>query len=64
MKQYKEEEELKHIPAPTLKEGNPTRVMLSDLTTLNIVESRNQRKILLEMAKIGGGTPKQNGKKN
>ena len=57
MKHTKEgdREETKHTP--TLKEGAQTRVMLRELTILNTEMSRNQEKILPEMAKIGGGDP-------
>ena len=34
-----------------------TKNILRDLPTLNPGESRNQRKVLLEMANISGGSP-------
>ena len=53
----KEEEITELIPVPTLKEGNPARLILRDLTVLNPGVSRYQRKRLPDMAKIGDGDP-------
>ena len=44
LQQLKEEEITKPIPATTLKEGNPTIVMLRNLTILNPGKSINKRK--------------------
>ena len=45
------------IPAQTLKEGTPTRVVLRNLKILNPGVSRKESKILPGMAKICGGSP-------
>ena len=46
LEQSKEEKEvIEPRPAPTLKEGNPTRVMLRYLTILNTGVSIDQRNI-------------------
>ena len=56
--QQSNEENLRETkPTPPLKEGKPKRVMLRELTILNPGVSRNQSKILPDMAKIGGGAP-------
>ena len=62
MKQTKEDEETEPRPSPTLKEVNPKRFMLRDLTLLNPGVSRNQSGKLPETAKIDGVYPKTIGK--
>ena len=57
LKHSKEEELIEPRTAPTLKEDNPTRVILRDLTIADPCVSINQRKRLLDIAKIGGGAP-------
>ena len=64
MKQFKDYEAAEPIPAPTLKEGNQNKFMFRGLTILNTVESRNIKKRLPDMNKIGGGTPITKRKEN
>ena len=45
-------------------ERTPTIVMLREITILDPGEPRNQRKILLDMAKIGDGAPSTIWKEN
>ena len=64
MQQFKEEEITEPIPIPTLKEGTPTIFMLRYLKILDPVVSRNQKKISLDMAKIGDSAPNTKWKVN
>ena len=57
LQHFNEKEVTESRPAPKIKEGAPTRVMLRELTILNPGESRNQKKILPDMDKIGGDAP-------
>ena len=52
------------IPAPTLKEGNPTREYVEVINNIESWRVKNQRKILPEMAKICGGAPSTIWKRN
>ena len=57
MKHFKNEWVTETITPTTLKEGTPTRVILSYLAISNPGETRNQRIRLPEMANIGIGAP-------